>query len=212
MNDEIRKQLQNIVSGTFSERQQDNCTTIRNLLCESFKANTTNKREFESKALLKKEQAGFLKAYAEKEGIWYTSLPENCLYLTRGGEAEVYLADDNKHVIKVNDGVYYATWIEFFNSIAIHNLLFPNTAYHLLGFMENEGNFSAILCQQYIIGKQAELNDIKQFLIFNGFVNTKRQDYYNSEFGLILEDMHDENVIEEGDALFFVDTVFYITG
>lgn len=68
---------------------------------------------------------------------------------------------------------------------------FPNIAYYLLGFIENKGNFSTILRQQFIIGKQAELNDIKQFLIFNGFVNTKRQDYYNSEFGLTLEDMHD---------------------
>lgn len=30
------------------------------------------------------------------------------------------------------------------------------------------------------------------------------------EFGLILEDMHDENVIARNDALFFIDTVFYI--
>ena len=38
----------------------------------------------------------------------------------------------------------------------------------------------------------------------------KRQDYYNSEFGLVLEDMHDENVISKDAILFFVDTVFYI--
>jgi hypothetical protein len=31
-----------------------------------------------------------------------------------------------------------------------------------------------------------------------------------SEFGLILEDMHDENVIAKNDVLFFIDTVFYI--
>ncbi len=41
---------------------------------------------------------------------------------------------------------------------------------------------------------------------------TKRQDYYNQEFGLVLEDMHDENVIAKGDVLFFIDTVFYVMG
>jgi hypothetical protein len=50
----------------------------------------------------------------------------------------------------------------------------------------------------------------KDLLSFNGFENTKRQDYYNKEFGLVLEDMHDENVIARQDILFFIDTVFYI--
>jgi len=45
---------------------------------------------------------------------------------------------------------------------------------------------------------------------FNGFENTRRQDYYNKEFGLVLEDMHDENVIAGQGVLFFIDTVFYI--
>ena len=54
------------------------------------------------------------------------------------------------------------------------------------------------------------MTDIKEILTFNGFENTKRQDYYNKEFGLVLEDMHDENVIARQDVLFFIDTVFYL--
>jgi hypothetical protein len=46
-------------------------------------------------------------------------------------------------------------------------------------------------------------------LAYNGFENTRRNDYYNKELGLILEDMHDENVIANSDTLFFIDTVFY---
>ena len=76
--------------------------------------------------------------------------------------------------------------------------------------MENKGNFSAVLNQPFIEGNQADLKDINELLTFNGFINTKRQDYYNKEFGLILEDMHDENVIAREDILFFIDTVFYI--
>jgi len=29
----------------------------------------------------------------------------------------------------------------------------------------------------------------------NGFINTKNNDYYNPELGIILEDLHDENVL-----------------
>lgn len=104
-----------------------------------------------------------------------------------------------------------ATWVEYFNSIVIHNLLFPHTTYSLLGFIENRNkNFCIVLNQPFIEGQQAELESIKDVLTFNGFVNKKRQDYYNEKLGLLLEDMHDENVIAKDDVLFFIDTVFYI--
>jgi len=54
------------------------------------------------------------------------------------------------------------------------------------------------------------LDDIRELLNFNGFENVRRQDYYNKEFGIVLEDMHDENVIAKDNILFFIDTVFYI--
>ncbi|GAA4320267.1 hypothetical protein [Compostibacter hankyongensis] len=199
--DESQKKLQDIVRGAFLEGEGDHCTTVRNLLCQSFGSDTTVKSEFESKAILKEKQAGFLKAYADKTGHWLPSLPSGSQYLTRGGEAEVYLAKDRRHVIKVNDGIYYATWLEYFNSLVIHNLLFPNTAYSLLGFTENNNkNLCVVLEQSFVEGEQAELNAIKQLLVFNGFVNVKHQDYYNEALGLLLEDMHDENVIAKDDV------------
>ena len=44
----------------------------------------------------------------------------------------------------------------------------------------------------------------------NGFSCTKNNDYYNSELGIILEDLHDENVLTQNGMLYFIDTVFYI--
>ncbi|SEA14015.1 hypothetical protein SAMN05192529_1093 [Arachidicoccus rhizosphaerae] len=58
---------------------------------------------------------------------------------------------------------------------------------------------------------EADLEDIKEVLNFNGFMNIKRNDYFNQDFDLLLEDMHDENVITIDGKLFFIDTVFYIT-
>ena len=208
--DEIRKKLQNIIRGTLLQGQEDRCTAIRNLLCESFETNSTVKREFESRAILKEKQASFLKSHAEKANLWLTSLPIGSLYLTKGGEANIYLATDSRNIIKVNDAIYYATWTEYFNSLVIHNLLFTNTTYSLLGFTEVNGSLCVVVQQPFIEGEQAALEDIKELLTFNGFENTKRQDYYNKEFGLVLEDMHDENVIAKEDVLFFIDTVFYV--
>lgn len=56
---------------------------------------------------------------------------------------------------------------------------------------------------------RAELDDIKKFLEFNEFANIRRNDYENKRLGLILEDMHDENVLVNSETLFFIDSVFY---
>ncbi|MCW3117948.1 MAG: hypothetical protein JWM28_2030 [Chitinophagaceae bacterium] len=56
---------------------------------------------------------------------------------------------------------------------------------------------------------QAEMDNIKKLLAYNGFENTRRNDYFHRKLGLILEDMHDENVLVNSDTLFFIDTVFY---
>ncbi len=208
--DEIREKLQNIVRGARLEGAADRCSTVRNLLIQGFGTDPTVKSEFENRAIIKEKQANFLISHAKETGLFLDSVPSGSEYLTKGGESMVYLAADKLNIIKVNDAIYYATWTEYFNSLVVHNLLFPNTKYSLMGFTGNAGNWSAVLRQPFIEGEQAKLDDIRELLTFNGFVNRRRQDYFNEEFGLVLEDMHDENVIARQDVLFFIDTVFYI--
>ncbi|HXB91479.1 MAG TPA: hypothetical protein VNU72_04285 [Puia sp.] len=129
ISDEIRAKLQNIVRGTRLEGSDDRCSTVRDILIEGFGANTTVKGEFESRSIVKEKQVGFLKTYATSSGLWLQSLPVGTEYLTRGGESRIYLDADMLRVIKINDAVYYATWTEYFNSLVLHNLLFPNTAW-----------------------------------------------------------------------------------
>jgi len=135
ISNEVRKKLQNIIRGARLQGAEDRCSTVRDILVESFGTSSTLKGEFESRSIIKERQVEFLKHYAQKSGLWLESLPPGTEYLTRGGESKVYLASDRLNVIKANDAIYYATWTEYFNSLVLHNLLFPNTAYSLLGFM-----------------------------------------------------------------------------
>lgn len=210
LQDEVRKKLQDIVQGIIIEADGDTCTTIRNLLCASFSTSKEVKKNFESQLLVKEEQAKVLKEYASQKGIWLQSSPDERSFLAAGGEARVYYYQDGRHVLKVNDAGYYATWLEYFNSLVLHNLFFPGTGYSFVGFLMKNNILHAVVKQPFIkADKTVDLENIESFLIENGFQRLRRFDYFNKEYGIILEDMHDENVLLNSEALFFIDTVFY---
>jgi hypothetical protein len=121
---DIRKEIQHIVRGVIIEAASDPCTTIRNYLCERFSTSKTVKKNFEDQLIIKEKQAELIRQYASDKNLWVSFPLPGSRYLTRGGEAQVYLDINQKRVIKLNDAVYYATWLEFFNSVVIHNLIF----------------------------------------------------------------------------------------
>ena len=208
---ETRRKLQNIVSGICIEGEKDNCTAARNYLCTSFSTSTTVKTDFENRAKIKEEQSKLLKEFSIKNNFWLNKINASNDFFAEGGEAKVFLENNGKKVLKINTGIYYNTWLDFLNSVLIHNILFKDAHYFLLGFIEIENELNAVLQQPFIVSNElTNLTNVKNFLEFNGFINTQRNDYYNKELGLILEDIHDENVITQNSTLFFIDTVFYI--
>ena len=113
ISNEIKEKLQDIIRGARLQGTTDRCSAIRNFLIEGFGADATFKSQFESRAAVKEKQNTFLKSYAEQSGLWLASLPPGTEYLTRGGESKVFLDVDRLNVIKVNDGIYYATWFVY---------------------------------------------------------------------------------------------------
>ena len=129
-----------------------------------------------------------------------------------GAEQTVYLSADNKSVIKLNGSVYYLFWIDYLHNLLLHNYFFPDTSYQLMGFKETAGILYAVVKQPFIqFTEPTNIDLVKQFLSANGFENKKNNDYINKSLGIILEDLHDENVLVNQKILFFIDTVFYLT-
>ena len=97
-------------------------------------------------------------------------------------------------------------------NLILHNFFFPDTAYNLLGFtIENEILF-AVVEQYYVsVNQRTDLLQVREFLASNGFENVRNNDYFNSSLGIVLEDLHDENVLTKNGILYFIDTVFYLT-
>jgi len=60
------------------------------------------------------------------------------------------------------------------------------------------------------ITENTDIESVRDFLHDNGFQLKKNNDYFNPSLGLLLEDLHDENVLTNNSVLFFIDTVFYL--
>ena len=211
LENETRKFIENIIQGNVIQGQKDNLTTVRNYLFTSFGSNNEVKTKYNYQPTNKEKQKLALIDFINKNSLWIDDELILNNYLTEGGEAKIYFGKDGKSVVKLNDSIYYSTWFDYFNSVLLHNCFFPNTNYELIGFILKNQVLFAVLKQPFIISSEmVDLNSLQQFLEFNGFINIKRTDYFNEEFGLILEDIHDENVIVNNNVLFFIDTVFYI--
>lgn len=131
---DTERKIKTIITGKVIPGVTGNLFTARNLLCGSFTPDRTVKTNFEGKFLIKERQATALKNWSVEQDCWLQQPPPANQYLTRGGEALVYQDSDRRHVIKLNNAMYYATWLEYLDSIALHNILFPDTAYTLTGF------------------------------------------------------------------------------
>jgi hypothetical protein len=75
----------------------------------------------------------------------------------------------------------------------------------------SDGKLSAVVKQSFVRSTEStDLINVKEFLSANGFINKKNNDYCHPGLGIIIEDLHDENVLTEEGALQFIDTVFFL--
>ena len=131
-------------------------------------------------------------------------------FVANGAEQRVYIVDE-KHVLKLNDAIYYACWRDYFHNLLLHNYFFSDTAYSLRGFNVANNIVYAVVEQPYVRADTiTELGEVKEFMLSNGFDNTRNHDYKHEKIGVILEDLHDENVLTAKGVLHFIDTVFFI--
>ena len=114
-------------------------------------------------------------------------------------------------MLKLNDTIFYNSWLDYFYNLLLHNFFFEDTAYSLEGFYENETIVYAVVKQPFVVAtSKTNLTLVKEFMMQNGFQNNRNNDYINTQMGVIIEDLHDENVLTQDGILYFIDTVFYI--
>lgn len=201
----IKHELQNILSGKSGSSYDATIQAITRHLRTSQRTSPVAEEKHQNKAKEKEK----LISFATQNNLFLDSiLPQN--YISEGAEQKVYMKDAQS-VIKLNDAIYYASWEDYFHNLLLHNYFFTDTAYHFLGFYILDNDLFAVVRQNFIKADcLTNLDQVKVFLKANGFFNTKNNDYFQPELGVILEDLHDENVLTNKGILYFIDTVFYV--
>ena len=203
----VKDELQNIILGdeqTGSGSQLKKAQTF-------LRGYAQTSISIEKQQRFKNEETAALIAFCIEENLFYSPLITVKDFISEGAEQKVYRFDD-AHVLKTNQRVFYESWLDYFNSLLIHNFFFPATAYTFLGFQIIDNELNAVVKQEFIIFNEAtNLEIVKEFLNYNGFKHKRNNDYFNPEIGLIFEDLHDENVLSYNGVLYFIETVFYLT-
>ncbi|WP_080778493.1 putative polyvalent protein kinase domain-containing protein [Chryseobacterium phocaeense] len=202
----MKDELQNIISGKSKIRLGD---AIQKVSCY-LRTSPGSGETLRTGKQIKSEETALIKQYCNHNNFWIDTIDIGN-FVSEGAEQKVYLLNKYK-VIKLNDAIYYEKWLDYLNNLLLNNYFFPDTAYQLMGFYELDDILYAVVEQDFIESDEiTNLEHVRLFLVSNGFINHRNNDYSHHELGIILEDLHDENVLTFGGNLYFIDTVFYLT-
>lgn len=202
---QTKYELQNLISGKSGASYDALIQTVASHLRSGKRTSPMAEEKHQNKAQETEELIDF----AKSNNLMLDNIPEE-RFIASGAEQKVYITGD-RYVIKLNDAIYYASWEDYFYNLLLHNYFFADTAYNLLGFHLSKNTLYAVVQQTYIkADSMTDLKQVKDFMAANGFRNRRRNDYENASLGLIIEDLHDENVLTSEGMLYFIDTVFFI--
>jgi hypothetical protein len=201
----LKHELQRIISGDGTVKHGETIQAIT----DHIRRKKNSILDVEKTEFFKEQETQILVEFIDLQNFWYTNLEER-KYIGEGAEQKIYEFSESEYVLKLNNTIFYAFWEDYFYSLLLHNFFFPHLAYQLLGFIKTD-QLHAVVKQPYVQAtEKTDLSNVKIFLSANGFLNKRDNDYFNPDLGIILEDLHDENVLTKEGTLQFIDTVFFL--
>ena len=203
----VKNELQNLILGNEPTGSESKLKKTQDFL----RRNAESGVGAEKIKPVKNQEEIYLTGFLDEENLWFSDQISELNFIAEGAEQKVYKFGKNS-VFKLNDGIFYESWLDYCNSLLIHNFFFQSTEYSLLGFKKMNDSFYAVVEQDFILATEpVDLEKVKEFLDFNQFKNIRNHDYFSKDLGIILEDLHDENILSRDQILYFIDTVFYLT-
>ena len=136
-----------------------------------------------------------------------------------GAEQKVYPAGNCEYV-KANNGCYHGHWHQYLERLQWHQILFPDTAYKIIGLLDDDGHLAMVVSQPEAYAakdlngheKGATRAQVESYMAENfAAFRFRNDDYYVPAEDLLIEDLHGENVLlgQDGETLRFIDPVIY---
>ena len=95
-------------------------------ICEN--SSGTQKQQY-----FKSKETEAILAFAEDGNVFYNKEIAGRNFISEGAEQRAYHLNEFQ-VIKTNAAIFYDYWLDYFNSLLLHNYFFPATAYTFVGF------------------------------------------------------------------------------
>jgi glycosyltransferase involved in cell wall biosynthesis len=162
---------------------------------------------------LKLSERIVLQAWAEPKGLIVDATAFEAKWIGQGRiggqENDVYV--DVGRVFKCNNLSYHLSYADFFDRLALHNLLFPGAPLRFEGLLWRTRDLFPVMSQPFVRAKRgARRSEVESFMRNLGYARSRNDDYQNSE-GILVEDLHDENVfVDDDDNLIVIDPVIYL--
>ncbi len=114
---DLKYELQRIISGVGQNLERNLIEAAAYQLRKSKEAS----RSTQTVEFGKSQEAAHLVKWANEFGWWFCEIDKSRL-IARGAEQRVYLAQDLRYLIKLNDSIFYEYWLDYFNNLLIHKL------------------------------------------------------------------------------------------
>ena len=164
---------------------------------------------------LKQRESVALLAWARRTGRLLSDAAFTHQWISQGSiggqENDVFVK--GRRVLKRNNLSFHLSYADFFDRLALHNLLFPGAPLRFEGFVEQETGMRPIMSQPAVRAlRGASRPEVEVFMQRLGFHRVRGDDYRHPE-GILVEDLHDENVfIDEAEEIVVIDPVIYLVG
>ena len=205
-NDEVSESIPQGEHGTLLEisgEQEEPVYQLRRRIEEA----SRNASESERGRGHQQEVNQMIEAQAKESGLWtpIQNLSNLGTPFLSGNENDTYLDRENDAVYKMNNLVNSKNLPKLFKRIDLHNELFPQTKYELVGFtgFGNGGAIYPIYKQEYIDNAEfATPEEIGNYMQALGFNKTGEAEYSNGD--VIISDLRPRNVLKDAEGDVYV--------
>ena len=169
--------------------------------------------------LVRPQEEQALRGWAEENGLILDSEEFNRHWREQGerGEAEhrLYFEQTTQRWFKCNNLSNYGNWMAYFQSIQLHNWLFPAASLKLEGFIYEGPHLRPLVSQPHIPAfRGATQSEVDATMLRLDFEPIRARDparqfdYINKSLGIEVNDLHDENVlVTDAQAIVIIDPV-----